>query len=123
MIAGELHISEFVLYGVFVDHVLDGIEPFEGPVCHNYYERVPLDAADARAFADRMPAEGIGAMISSHSATPGDVRHDAFRWCAQRIGRNAWTPGRSRAMGSSLERRCVDAAMLLAHVIATAPAV
>jgi hypothetical protein len=117
--AGELHISEFVLYGVFVDHVLEDIAPFDGPVCHNYCERVPLSEADARAFAERMPANGLGAMILSHSATPGHVRTNAFRWCAQRMGRT----GLPSAVRSSLERRCMDAAMLLAHVIAGAPAV
>ena len=68
-VAGELHVSEFVLYGVFVDHVLGGM-PFDGPLCHNYYERTPLSPADGHAFADQMPSNALGAMISSHSRTP-----------------------------------------------------
>jgi hypothetical protein len=81
--AAELHISEFVVYGVFVDHVLGGPAPIGEPLCHNYYERVPLSRDDGAAFADRMPSNALGAMISSHSGTPGDVRRESFRRCAQ----------------------------------------
>ena len=81
-VAGELHVSEFVLYGVFVDDVLGGFAPFDGPLCHNYYERTPLSPADVSAFADRMPPRALGAMISSHSAHTSDVRRETFRQCA-----------------------------------------
>ena len=30
-VAGKLHVSEFVLYGVFVDHVLGGMAQFDQP--------------------------------------------------------------------------------------------
>ena len=59
------------------------VTPFSGPLCHNYYERIPLSPADARAFADQMPSNALGAMISSHSRTPHDVRREAFRRCAE----------------------------------------
>jgi hypothetical protein len=39
-VAGQLHVSEFVVYGVFVDHILGGRAPLDGAVCHNYYERI-----------------------------------------------------------------------------------
>jgi hypothetical protein len=81
--ASRLHISEFVVYGVFVDHVLGGRVPRDTPLCHNYYGRVPLSRADARAFADRMPHGAIGAMISSHSRTSVDVRREAFARCGE----------------------------------------
>ena len=45
-IAAELHFSEFIAYGVFVDHVLGGVPAFGGPLCHNYYERVTLWTAE-----------------------------------------------------------------------------
>ena len=124
-VAGELHVSEFVLYGVFVDDVLGGVPPFAGPVCHNYYERVPLNPDDARAFAEEMPASALGAMISSHSHTPQDIREDAFRRCGEIVG-NGRPDGRrdmrSATMGRrSWDLRCVDVVMLLGHLTAIAP--
>lgn len=81
-VTGQLHVSEFVVYGVFVDDVL-GRTASDSALCHNYYERVPLDRTDAAVFADRMPANAVGAMISSHSRTRHDVRREAFRRCRQ----------------------------------------
>jgi Family of unknown function (DUF6492) len=80
---GQLHISEFVLYGVFVDHVVGGVQPRGGDLCHNYYDRARLSPAEAAVFADRMPSDALGAMITSHSETPRDVRMTAFRRCRQ----------------------------------------
>jgi hypothetical protein len=83
-VAGQLHVSEFVVYGIFVDHVVGGMAPLDEDLCHNYYERVPLDQARATAFADRIPSNALGVMISSHSHTPHDVRREAFRRCQLR---------------------------------------
>ncbi|GIH76213.1 DUF6492 family protein [Planobispora longispora] len=70
----QLHISEFIVYGVFVDEVLD-TRPASSPlVCHNWYERTPLDHESAAAFAERLGPDSVGVMISSHSGTPRDVR-------------------------------------------------
>lgn len=80
-VASQLHVSEFVLYGVFVDEVLGGVAPVDGDLCHNYYERTPLSRADAAAFADETPADVLGVMISSHSGTPHEVRRETFRRC------------------------------------------
>jgi hypothetical protein len=80
-VAGQLHVSEFVVYGVFVDEVLGGMAPRDDDLCHNYYERVPLGRPDAFAFADQLPPNALGAMISSHSRTHLDVRREAFRRC------------------------------------------
>lgn len=124
-VAGELHVSEFVLYGVFVDHVLGGMAPFDGPLCHNYYERTPLSRVDARAFADEMPATALGAMISSHSHTSRSVRREAFHWCGQMVDGGAWRPERdpsARRGRRSLHHRCVDVAMMLAQLSAVSPA-
>ena len=83
---GELHISEFIVYGVFMDEVIGTPTVVEKHFCHNYYERTPLDAESAFAFADRTSEEAIGMMISSHSGTPREVRLAAARRCAERIG-------------------------------------
>jgi Family of unknown function (DUF6492) len=125
-VAGELHISEFMLYGVYADHVLS-VAPFEGPLCHNYYERVPLSPETARGFADEMPADALGAMISSHSHTPRDVRLETFRRCAEIVDGRAWDRvreplARPAAAGRSLKYRGLDAAMMLAQLSAVAPA-
>ena len=82
-VGGQLHVSEFVVYGVFVDRVLDGMVPSDRDLCHNYYERTPLSPADAVAFADQTPSNALGVMISSHSRTPHDVRRRTFRRCRQ----------------------------------------
>jgi hypothetical protein len=79
----QLHVSEFVVYGVFVDHVAGGMVPHDGDLCHNYYERTPLSLGEAVDFADDMPSTALGAMISSHSSTLQDVRMTAFRRCRQ----------------------------------------
>jgi hypothetical protein len=122
-VAGQLHVSEFMIYGVFVDHVLGGIPPFRGPLCHNYYDRVPLTPAAARAFAHDMPPRALGAMISSHSQTPKAVRRDAFRRCAEIVeggARNgAWdswpaAPTEHR----SWDQHCFDAAVVLTQLAA-----
>jgi hypothetical protein len=125
-IARELHVSEFIIYGVFMDEVVGDLAPFEGPICHNYYERTPLSLTDARAFAGQMPSDAIGAMISSHSHTPDDVRRDAFRRCAEvvegRFGDQERLPWReSSAWRPFSSRGCFDIAMVLAHLSAVAP--
>jgi Family of unknown function (DUF6492) len=87
-VGGQLHVSEFVVYGVFVDHVLAGAVPRDQDLCHNYYERIPLSPADAAVFADEMPSDALGVMISSHSHTRHEVRTTTFSRCrsvAERI--------------------------------------
>jgi hypothetical protein len=124
-VARELHVSEFILYGVFVDHVVGGIATFDGPLCHNYYGRVPLSREDARAFAEDMPATALGAMISSHSHTPSDVRREAFGWCGEIVEGSASAgepPAQSTNGRPSSTWGCLDVAMMLAQLPAVSPA-
>jgi hypothetical protein len=82
----RLHISEFILYGVFVDEVLSASRPrppADTTICHNYWERTPLDRDAAVAFADRLGPDAVAMMISAKSHTPGDVRRAAIRRCAE----------------------------------------
>lgn len=84
----QLHISEFMLYGVFVDEALAFTRPrppSHGVICKNYYEREPMDREAAIAFADDLNPETIAIMISSHSGTPADVRQAAIRRCAENL--------------------------------------
>jgi len=126
VVSGELHVSEFVLYGIFAEHVLGDMPAFDGPLCHNYYERVPLSRTQARLFADEMPEQALGAMISSHSDTPFDVRRDAFQWCGEIAAGDSWSPAREALvsmprMRRPLKFRCLDAAMVLAQLSALTP--
>lgn len=82
----QLHISEFILYGVFVDEVLGASAappPPDVSVCHNYWERTPLDRDGALAFAERLDPEAVAIMISAKSDTPPDVRRVAIERCAE----------------------------------------
>ncbi|MFC4058789.1 DUF6492 family protein [Planomonospora corallina] len=76
----QLHISEFMLYGVFADEVLPAHErPPTGPeVCLNNYDRTPMTMEAALAFAERLGPDTIGLMISSHSGTGPEVRRAAI---------------------------------------------
>jgi hypothetical protein len=82
----QLHISEFIVYGVFVDEVLGAASPrpvADTTICHNFWDRTPLDLAGALAFADRLPPKAAAMMISGNSHTPMDVRIAAEHRCAQ----------------------------------------
>jgi Family of unknown function (DUF6492) len=82
----QLHISEFILYGVFVDEVLSASQPkppAETTICHNNWQRTPLDHDAAIAFADQLGPEAIAMMISAKSDTPHEVRRAAIRRCAE----------------------------------------
>jgi hypothetical protein len=83
---GELHISEFILYGVFVDHVLSAGGPLpaaDTSTLHDYWERIPLDREGALAFADKLDPAAVAMMISAKSNTPNDVRLAAIQRCAE----------------------------------------
>jgi hypothetical protein len=84
----QLHISEFILYGVFVDEVLGRSAPqppASGSICHNYWERTPLDRGAGIAFAKGLPPEAVAMMISAKSGTTTDVRQAAIERCAEII--------------------------------------
>ena len=83
---GQLHISEFILYGVFVDEVLSAAghrPPADTTICLNSWERAPLTPADAYALVDQLKPENVGLMISAKSNTPLDVRRAAIARCAE----------------------------------------
>jgi hypothetical protein len=82
----QLHISEFILYGVFVDEVLSAsgpLPPADPAVCHNTWQRTPLDHDGAVAFADRLGPDAVAMMISAKSRTPEDIRRVAIQRCAE----------------------------------------
>ena len=80
--AGQLHVSEFILYGVFVDEVLGEQREYgaaESMLCHSYWDTSPLNLEAAEQFVSELPAEDIAVMISAKSHTPLDVRRTALR--------------------------------------------
>lgn len=82
----ELHVSEFILYGVFVDEVLGATKshpPSETAFCHNYWDTTPLDHSGALAFADQFEPSALAMMISAKSHTPREIRLAAARRCVQ----------------------------------------
>lgn len=83
---GQLHVSEYIVYGVFVDKVLSaGSRPQTvESLCHNRWIREPMTEDSARDFADQLPPCAVAVMISSHSGTTVELRQEAIRQSAQR---------------------------------------
>jgi hypothetical protein len=80
-LAARLHVSEFILYGVFVDEVLGScahVAPSESMLCHSYWDPYPLNVDAAERFVGAMAAEDVAVMISAKSRTPLDVRRAAL---------------------------------------------
>jgi hypothetical protein len=80
-VAGQLHVSEFILYGVFVDDVLGdqaNVAPVESMLCHSYWDPSPLNLDTAERFARAVPDEDVAVMISAKSHTPLEVRRTAL---------------------------------------------
>lgn len=84
----RLHISEFIVYGVFVDQLCRPRPPGEDALCHMYYEQTPLDLDEALAFAEGLKPEAIGMMIAGNSGTAPEVRLAAIRRCAEIAARD-----------------------------------
>jgi hypothetical protein len=81
VIARQLHFSEFILYGVFVDKVLGEqarVAPTDSMLCHSYWEPLPLSLREAAEFVGSLPPDDVAIMISAKSRTPLDVRRKAL---------------------------------------------
>jgi hypothetical protein len=82
----QLHISEFMLYGVYVDEVQHASGPRlpgDTSICHNDWRRTPMSLEDALAFAEELRPEAVAMMISAKSNTPVDIRRAAIERCAE----------------------------------------
>jgi len=76
-VAGQRHLSEFFLYGVFVDKALAsnvGVLETSSMFCCGYWERTPLDVTEGLRFVQDMSPEDVAVMISAKSGTPLEVR-------------------------------------------------
>jgi hypothetical protein len=80
-IAGQLHFSEWTLYGVFVDAAIGApANSFasDDPLCQAHWEETPLDQDGASDFLRGVRPTDVAAMISAKSRTPLEVRRAAF---------------------------------------------
>jgi Family of unknown function (DUF6492) len=80
-IGRQLHFSEFILYGVFVDKVLGEqapVEPTDSMMCHSCWNSLPLTLPEAERFVGGLPPDDVAIMISAKSGTPLDVRRKAL---------------------------------------------
>jgi hypothetical protein len=90
-ITGQLHFSEWTLYGTFVDHVVGApANSFasDDPLCLAYWDVTPLNRQGAVDFLRGIRPTDVAAMISAKSCTPLAVRRAAFAGY-----RAAWTAG------------------------------
>jgi uncharacterized protein DUF6492 len=79
--AAHLHVSEWTLYGVFVDEVAGApANTAHAPStpCHDYWGPDALDAPAAAAFVRGCPEGHVAILIQSTSSTPVDVRRGAL---------------------------------------------
>jgi hypothetical protein len=87
-VASQRHVSEFILYGVFVERVCGtaaDVFPTDSMLCHSYWESTPLTPESARQFLDAVPLDDVAVMISAKSRTPLDVRRVALSELVQKI--------------------------------------
>jgi Family of unknown function (DUF6492) len=81
VIAGQLHFSEWTLYGVFVDDVIgSSARSFasDDSLCLSYWNATPLNRDHAMDFLRSAQPTDVAAMISAKSRTPLAVRRAAF---------------------------------------------
>jgi hypothetical protein len=79
--SSQLHVSEFILYGVFVDKVLgDSAQatPSDSILCHSYWDNIPLNESEATRFVRELPDDDVAIMITAKSHTPIEVRRAAM---------------------------------------------
>lgn len=88
-ITGQMHFSEFVLYGMFVDKVLGtraNVTETRSMFCHSYWKRTPLDTAEADKFVRETPPGDVAIMISAKSGTPLEVRRKSVANALEKLG-------------------------------------
>lgn len=82
VVAAEPHVSEMMLYGVFVDACL-AASPVRHVVsdmrCHRHYDEVALDEAELHRFLAGIRPVDHSVMISAKSGTDLDKRRAALR--------------------------------------------
>jgi hypothetical protein len=85
-VGAQLHVSEFILYGVFVTGMLpeDQIDVRAGLGCLEYWETSPLDQKAGLRLAETFTAQDVAVMISAKSHTPEAVLDEVIAACRAR---------------------------------------
>jgi hypothetical protein len=86
VVAAQLHFSEMILYGVYVDARLpaDGARRVVADMrCHRHYDEVPLDESDLREFLAGIRPVDHSVMISAKSGTALAARRAALAEVAE----------------------------------------
>jgi hypothetical protein len=92
-IASQLHFSEGILYGVYVDEILGGTPYSENTMlCANHYDETPFE--EIEAFASNITPNDIAVMISAKSGTSQASRRRALAAIAASVGADIQQTGR-----------------------------
>jgi Family of unknown function (DUF6492) len=89
-VGSKLHVSEWTLYGVFVDHAMDSAAASFSAgtsLCHSYWESVPLTVNTATDFLTQISEYDLAVMIHSKSGTPLTVRQQVLGPVARGLAR------------------------------------
>lgn len=81
VIGRELHFSEMILYGVYVDEVL-GADPGDTTSdmrCRSHPDEIPLDRVGLDRFLERVQETDVAVMVSTKSGTALEVRRAAIQ--------------------------------------------
>ena len=71
-IANSWHLSEYILYGTFVESVLQDKSQhyFDSQtICHNYWDTIPMSLIEVDNFFNELPTDCFAVMISAKSHT------------------------------------------------------
>jgi hypothetical protein len=88
-IGSQLHCSEFILYGIFVEEVLDTsaeVVAADSMLLHSYWDTTPLAREAAEGFVRARTPGDVAVMISAKSRTPLAVRRAALSGLASTDG-------------------------------------
>jgi hypothetical protein len=80
-IASQLHVSEFILYGVFVDEVFGKSTTActaESSLCHSYWGPGPLAPEAVSGFVGSLSRDDVAVMISAKTKTQPSVRRETL---------------------------------------------
>ena len=81
-LARKTTVSEYMLYGIFVDDVLGldaaGHYGFDRHLCHEFWDARPMTAAELGEFSRSVPEDRVLAMVSARSPTPMSEVRAAF---------------------------------------------
>lgn len=82
VIGQQLHFSEFILYGTYVDRFgTDTQKSFisNRTLCHSHWDPSPLDMSAAQRFVSSLAPDDVAVHVQSNSNTPPSVQDFIYR--------------------------------------------